>query len=174
VFLTPAEIQQLELKSRGRGYERQSVDHVLEHATRSYEQVWRERDELRERVTQLEDDLASFRANERHLRESLVTAQRTAETVRNEARHEAVRIVEEARANSVESAQEAARERDRIAAEVARLEGVQRELQGSLRALLLAGLELVENAAPEETETPSGDLADVLRSGVDVASQSPG
>lgn len=163
MFLTPPEIQRTELKSRGRGYDRQSVDALLEHATSSYEQVWRERDGLIERVTQLEHDLASFRENERHLRESLVTAQRAAEQVRNEARHEAARILEEARAKSGDAAQEAARERERIEGEVLRLGGVERELHASLRALLLAGLELVEKGHSQESEKPSGDLPDVLR-----------
>jgi cell division septum initiation protein DivIVA len=198
VSLTPREIEQHPLKSRRRRYERESVDAFLARVASSYEQVWRERHELRERVAQLESDEArqeaarileeaqqeAARALEDarqeaagtlegaqqeaagtldHAREEAAHAQQAAARALADAQETAARTLEEARAKSEETSQEAARERERVGAEVSRLEGIERELQTSLRALLLAGLELVEAGPTQEADTRSEDLKEALR-----------
>jgi cell division initiation protein len=151
VFIAPAEVQEKKLKRRLRGYRRGDVERLLQEVVASYELVWRERDELRRRVEQLEKELAPLRDAQHHLSESLVTAERAGAEVREKAEEQAKELIRQAREKSSETQMMAQRDRDRIKDEIRRLELVERELQASLRAFLLAGLELVEaSEAPPE------------------------
>jgi cell division initiation protein len=148
VFLSPDDVRDQKLKRRMRGYNRDDVEGLLEQVVASYEQVWRERDELRAKVTGLEQELAPMRESEEHLRNTLVTAERSAAEVRAEAERKAEELLEQARKEVREHQAAVEREHSRLNAEIRRLELVERELHASLRAFLLAGLELVEDHEP--------------------------
>jgi len=150
MFIPPSEVQDQTLKGRLRGYNKGAVEKLLHEVVTSYEQVWRERDELRDRVEQLEKELAPLREAERHLSDSLVTASRAGAEVRAQGAKDAEELLAQARAESKAREREAKAERGRLKNEIERLEMVERELHASLRAFLLAGLELVEDheAAP--------------------------
>lgn len=143
--IPPAEIREKRLNRRLGGYDRAEVEKLLEEVAASYEQVWRERDQLRARVEQLEKELAPLKEAERHVSESLVTAERAASEVREQAKRDAKQLLEEARKKSKEQQARAKQQRSRLQAEIQRLEVVERELLRSLRAFLLAGLELAED-----------------------------
>jgi MFS family permease len=160
--LTPPEIQYQPLKRRGRGYDREEVDKLLEQTAASYEEVWRERDELRARVMELEKDLASFRESERFLRESLVTAQRAADEVRSEAKREAQRLLDEALVDQERARAAAEQELEELESEIERLRATEREIASNLRAFLEEGLRLVDDGRADETP-PSKMLADALK-----------
>jgi cell division initiation protein len=151
VFIAPADVHEKGLKRRLRGYSRDDVERLLRDVVASYEQVWRERDELRTRVEELEQELEPLRDAERHLSESLLTAERAGAEVREKANEQAEELLQQAREKGKELQRAAKRNRDQLEAEIRRLELVERELQASLRAFLLAGLELVEDrdAAPK-------------------------
>lgn len=163
MFLTPPEIQHQALKA-GRGYDRDDVDRLLEHVTASYEQVWLERDELRSRVTQLEDKLGSFREKERLLSDTLVTAQRAADEVRSEARREARQLKEDALAEVGSAKAEAERELDELRVEIERFRTLERELRSNLRAFLEETLRNIEDGGERE-KAPDDTLAEALREG---------
>jgi len=143
--IPPAEIREKRLKRRLRGYGRAEVEKLLEEVAASYEQVSRERDQLRARVVELEKELVPLKEAERHVSESLVTAERAASEVREQAEREAKQLLEETRKKGKEHQARAKQRRSRLEAEIQRLEVVERELLRSLRAFLLAGLELVED-----------------------------
>jgi cell division initiation protein len=145
VFLTPTDIQQFALKRRMRGYSQEAVEQLLVEAVASYQEVWRERDELRSEVAALAKELAPLRESEQDLRNALVTAEHSAAEVRAGAEEQAKELLEEARQKAREQHAGAKKERSRLKAEIRRLELVERELHASLRAFLLAGLELVED-----------------------------
>ena len=78
--LTPVEIRHLQLR-RGlsRLPARSSVDRLLEEIAASFEDVWRERADLADRVEQLEADLVRHQELEALLRTTLVSAERAAQ-----------------------------------------------------------------------------------------------
>jgi cell division initiation protein len=155
MFLTPVELQHQHLGRRGRGYDRDDVERLLEHAAASYEQVWRERDELRSRVTELEEKLGAFGESERFLNDILVTAQRAADEVLADAKKEAERL-REAQA-------EADHELEEVCAEIKRLRSLADDLRSSLNTLLNEGLEAVADGASGQEALPAEALAEVLR-----------
>jgi cell division initiation protein len=170
VFLTPSEIENQSLKS-GRGYDREEVDTLLEHVASSYGQVWRERDDLRARIGELEEELKGFRESERFLRDTLVTAQRAAQDLRSGAERDAERIKSEALADLGQAKVEAERELERVRGEIAHARSLERELRSSLRGFLAQTLREIEGGAlqgaPVETladalapETPAADRHD--------------
>jgi cell division initiation protein len=151
MFIAPVEVQYQKLKGRLRGYDKEAVEKLLQDVVASYERVWQERDQLRNRVEKLEQELAPLRDAERHLSDSLVTAVSAAAEVRAQAAKDAEELLAQARAESKAQQKEMDVRRTWLENEIDRLEMVERELQASLRAFLLAGLELVEDREATRT-----------------------
>ena len=60
--LAPVEIRHVKPgKSFIGGYKKAAIDDLLDEIAASYEDVWRERADLADKVEQLEDDLVRFR-----------------------------------------------------------------------------------------------------------------
>lgn len=142
--LTPVELRHLQLPRRPLGYRRAAVDQVLEDVRGSFEDVWRERADLRDEVERLEGEAARYKELDVLLRKSLVSAERTADELRAQAGKEADVIVEEARVRAREITAEAEAERERIRTEVRRLKSLEHEVRASYRAFLLTALDRVE------------------------------
>ena len=137
--LTPVEIRHLKpQKTWFRGYRRQAIDDLLAEIVLSFEDVWRESADLADNVEQLESTLVNYRELEVLLRTTLVSAERAAATVKEQAGKEAQLILEEARAEARSITRSARADHERLLGEVRRM-----------RSLLLAALATVEEEAPE-------------------------
>jgi DivIVA domain-containing protein len=167
-FIAPAEVQNKKLKLRLRGYSRAEVEKLLQEVVASYAHVWRERDQLQTRVEQLEKDLAPLQEAERLLRGSLVNAQRAGTQIRAQAALDAEELLKKARARTKGTQAEAKAETVRLENEVERLEMVKRELNASIRAVLLAGLELLEDPSPTKPR-PVAELQPPINKTADPA-----
>ena len=140
--LTPVEIRHLEpAKTLLRGYKRRAVDDLLDQIVLSFEDVWRERADLADKVEQLEEDLVRFRELEGLLRTTLVSAERAAVTLKEQARKEAELIVQEAQSEARSITRRARVDHDWLQAEVRRV-----------RSLLRAALATVDDEAPASAE----------------------
>ena len=96
--LTPVEILHL-TPGRGLfGYKRAATDRLLAEIVASFEDVWRDRADLVDKVEQLEADLARFRELEALLRTTLVSAERASQEMKEQAKKEAELILSEAHA----------------------------------------------------------------------------
>jgi cell division initiation protein len=136
--LTPVEIRHVKpTRAFVRGYQRASVDELLDEIVVSFEDVWRERADLADKVEQLEADLVRYRELESLLRTTLVSAEKAAVTLKEQARKEADLIVEEARAEARAITRTARADHDRLLGEVRRM-----------RSLLRGALAIVEEEAP--------------------------
>jgi cell division initiation protein len=144
VALTPVEIRHIRLARGLRGYKRSVTDELLAEITTSFEDVWRERADLADRVEQLETELGRYRDLEGLLRATLVTAERAATELKEHAQHEAELIVREAHASSREITRRAAEDRERLLAEARRVRAI-------LRAAL-ATAEEAGDAQPRQVE----------------------
>jgi cell division initiation protein len=142
--LSPVEIRHVDLPRRLRGYDRDAVDELLAQIAASFEDVWRERADLHDRVEQLEGELARAREMEELLRNTLVSAERAAEELRGQARREAELTAEEARATAREIVTTAEHERERVRAETRRLRSLESEMRAGYRAFLIDALDRLE------------------------------
>ena len=118
--VTPLDLRQQRFKTVMRGYDRGEVQAFLLEVADDYENALRENDKLRQDVTKLDAVLAEHRGQERNLRNTLLTAQKHADDIKEHAQTEAGLIVREAEG-----------QRDLLLQKAqARLEDVQREIDG--------------------------------------------
>jgi cell division initiation protein len=148
--LTPVEIRHVNLGRRLLGYDRGTTQDLLERIVESYESVWRERADLVEELERMEGELARFRELEVLLRNTLVSAERSADDIRAQARREAHLVLEEARAKGRATMVAAEAERERVKAEIRRLKALESDMRAEYKAFLLRSLDRVES----DTETP--------------------
>jgi cell division initiation protein len=148
--LTPVEIRHLKPeKTFIGGYDRVGVEALLDEIVVSFEDVWRERADLADKVEQLEGDLGRFRELEGLLRTTLISAERAAVGLKEQARKEADLIVEEARSEARAITRGARGDHDRLLAEVRRM-----------RSLLRSALALVDEEPPAQAaEAPEEKAA---------------
>jgi cell division initiation protein len=144
--ITPVEIRHVRLGRGLLGYSRRATDELLAQIVASYEDAWRGRADLEDQVERLEAELARFRELERLLRDTMLSAERAAESLRGDARREYELIVQEARLKAREIVDEAGAERERLRMEVRRLEAARAEL----RVQLETALERLEGEGVEE------------------------
>jgi cell division initiation protein len=149
--LTPVEIRHLSPpRTAFRGYKAAATDHLLEEIAASFEDVWRERADLADKVEQLEADLVRFRELESLLRTTLVSAEQASAQMRAQARREAELILGEAHAEAREVQRHALSENERLRRESRRMRS---QLQEALAAL--DGPEQTAAVAPEPAEEES-------------------
>src|SRR3954462_4424748 len=94
--LTPVEIRHLSPPGAFRGYQRGHTDRLFAEIAVSFEDVWRERADLADKVEALEADLVRYKELESLLRTTLVSAERAASDLKEQARREADVILAEA------------------------------------------------------------------------------
>ena len=150
--LTPVEIRHVKLRKGFRGYEVTAVDRLLAAIVESFEDVWRERADLADRVEQLEADLTRHKELEELMRTTLVSAERSSHEVKDQARREAELIVAEAHTEARSVTRRAASERERLEAELRRI-----------KALLRSALETVEESKDAQDEKRGGSPTEVRR-----------
>ena len=136
--LTPVEIRHLSPSTGFLGYKRGQTDRLLVEIAESFEDVWRERADLSDKVEQLEADLVRFRELEALLRTTLVSAERAAAELKEQARREADLILSEAHAEARRVQRDAIADNERLIVE-----------SRKLRTALRMALESLEDGAPE-------------------------
>src|SRR2546428_11088133 len=120
--LTPVEIRHLKPgKSLVGGYSREGIDRLLDEVAASFEDVWRERADLSDKVEQLEGDLVRYRELEALLRTTLLSAERASAELKEQARREADLILGEAHAEARKVQRDAISEHERPITEPRRL-----------------------------------------------------
>lgn len=99
-MLTPVEIQNRVLKSGGLGYDKKDVDSFLKEIVDSYEILYREKMELTDKVSVLNDALQNYKTIEKTMQKALLLAQKTAEETQETALRNAHAIEKEAMTKS--------------------------------------------------------------------------
>jgi cell division initiation protein len=141
--LTPVEIRHVKFtRTMVGGYERAAVDRLVEEIVDSFEDVWRDRADFADKVEQLEQELVRYRELEVLLRTTLVSAERAAQELKEQARREAGIVLDEAHAEARAITTRARAEREHLAAEA-------RRIRSLLRAAL-EGLDASDEEAVEE------------------------
>ena len=162
-FIAPSEIQNRKLGPALRGYDREETDALLAEIKASYERVWSEREDLRAEVMRLqgqarendqlraeleriEPELEELKGVDQLLRGALVSAERTTEKLKQDARAEAELTVKRARKHADELNTKAESDRRRLEQELEELEETTRQTKERCRELLTAALEAIERS----------------------------
>jgi len=137
--LTPVEIRHVKLGKGFFGYRQASTDRLLEEIVVSFEEVWRERADFEDKLERLESDIARYRDLETLLRKTLVSAERSAQELKDQARREADVLLTEAHAEARLIKQRALAEREHLHGEASRI-----------RSLLRSALAMVDEQDGED------------------------
>lgn len=107
--ITPIDISEHRFGTKMRGYDPEEVRSFLNLVSTEYEALVADNSALRERLAQVEASIADLKERERILKETLLTAQKLADEIREEARREASLIVKEAEMKGGQLLDQAAR-----------------------------------------------------------------
>lgn len=155
MIITPVEIRHVRLKRGLLGYRRRATDELLDQIVRSYEEAWRGRASLEDQVEQLEAELGRFRELENLLRDTMMSAERAAESLRADARREYELTLQEARLKAREIVEQAETDAERTQAEVRRLRAARSELRLRMETALSR---LEDDIDPAADSATTGEL----------------
>ncbi len=108
-MITPVEVLGKELK-RGFGYKAVEVDEFLEDLAKDYESIYKENNELKEKVSALTENLNHYRTIEESLKKALVLAEQTSKETMENAVKAAENVEAEARQKAEEELRKAKQE----------------------------------------------------------------
>lgn len=134
--VTPLDLRQQRFSTAMRGYDRGEVNAFLAEAADDYENALRESDRLRHDLSKLEAVLNEHRGQERNLRNTLLTAQKLADEIKQNADHEAARILREAEGRSDLLLQKSEARVEDVQREIDGLRMKRREVETSLEAII--------------------------------------
>jgi cell division initiation protein len=95
--IMPIDLERPELRMKFRGYDRASVDRLINGAAKTLQEVLMENAAIRQELERLRGEVDLVRQQEQTLKDVLVVAQRAAEETRAVAHRDAETILEEAR-----------------------------------------------------------------------------
>jgi cell division initiation protein len=134
--ITALEIRSHQIKKSIRGYDVRETDSILEMAADAIEEATRETNRLEDKLRETSERLAEHMANENILKETITSAQRMVEDLKNNARKEAELIVAEARLQSDEIVRQAHTRATKVQEEIHRLRKQKMELETKIKALI--------------------------------------
>ena len=134
--ITALEIRSHQIKKSIRGYDVRETDSILEMAADAIEEATREINRLEDRLKETSDSLAEHMANESILKETITSAQRMVEDLKNNARKEAELIIAEARMQADEIVRQAHTRASQVQDEIHRLKKQRIELESKIKALI--------------------------------------
>jgi len=136
--VTPLDLRQQKFKTAMRGYDRGESTALLAEVADDYEGALREADRVRQDVTRLESSLAEHKSEEKSLRNTLVSAQRVADEMRETAERDAERMIREAEARADLLIQKAQGRLEELQREIEGLRSRRRETETSVEAIINA------------------------------------
>ena len=149
-MITPLDIENKRFaKQMVNGYSVEEVDDFLDELTVEYSKNYKEVNELRTKVEELENSLVQYKTIESTLQNTLVMAQTTAEEVKNVAKQKADQIVDEAKANAQKQVDELNNE---IILKQKELDDVKKQFdiyKAKMESLLISQLELLKDVNKE-------------------------
>ncbi len=148
--VTPLDLRQAKLSVVFRGYDKNEVDALLNEVADDYEQALRETDRLHGELTRLESVIAEHREHERNLRNTLLTAQRLSDEIREHAEQESRRLVEEAESRADLIFQQAQGRVEEVQREIDSLKMKRREVETSLQSIIATVRNVLEFVKEQE------------------------
>lgn len=142
---TPLDIENKKFaKQMMNGYSVDEVDEFLDELTLDYEKLYRESNESKTKITELEESLVKYKNLESTLQNTLVMAQGTADEIKKMAQQQAEQIIKDAQGTAKLQATELDRE---IISKTKELDELQKQFdvyKAKMESLLISQLELLK------------------------------
>lgn len=144
-MLTPLDIENKKFsKQMMNGYSVEEVDNFLDDLTGDYEKLYKEVAETKNKLENVQDDIAKYKNIEGTLQNTLIMAQTAADDVKNLAKQQAEQIINEAQATAKQAVTELEQE---IALKQRQLEELEKQFdvyKAKMESLLISQLELLK------------------------------
>src|SRR3990172_4848794 len=166
--ITPLDIQHKTFRSALRGYHEEDVDKFLDEVSGELERLFTENSELKERLDKNKDKLTEYKKMEQTLHNTLLTAQRLADEIKDNAEKEAVVSLRESAAKSREILEAAVKQREELLTSIDRLRQAEEQFRTKLRSVLDTYYQFIDKSEqvirPEflEAEEALGDKVSEL------------
>jgi cell division initiation protein len=151
--ITPLDIQNHRFKKTLRGYDRQEVEIFLEMVAGEYENLIKENNYLGEELSRKKTELAEYREREQTLKDTMITAQRIAQDMKQNVAKEAQIILSEAEMEADRIIKKAHERVISLQDEISDLKRQRLRAEEDLRGMLTTHLKLLDIASEEEAET---------------------
>lgn len=144
-MITPIEIQSKTFKSGGLGYDKKDVDAFFREVLLSFEQIYRENMEMKDKISVLTEGIQYYKTIEKTLQKALVLAEKTAEDTKAQALVTAKNIENEARTRAQIIVADAKNELEHIHAQTIGLLQQYEKYKLQFKNLAAAQIELLES-----------------------------
>jgi cell division initiation protein len=138
ITITPLDMRQARFTTSLRGFDKADVNSFLQEAAEGFDHAMRENERLRMEIVRLEASLNQFRELEGSLKTTLMSAQKIADDMRENAQQEAARIVREAEGRAELTLQRAQAKTEDIEREIDGLKIKRREAETNLEGTIAA------------------------------------
>ena len=147
---TPLDIENKKFaKQMMNGYSVEEVDNFLDELTLDYEKLYKESNENKNKIAELEESLVKYKNLEGTLQNTLVMAQSTADEIKKVAQQQAEQIVRDAQGSAREQAKELEQQ---ITLKTKELDELQKKFdvyKAKMESLLISQLELIKEVNKE-------------------------
>jgi cell division initiation protein len=148
--ITPIDISGHSFGQRMRGFDPEEVRSFLNLVSSEFEAIIVEHNATKERLAQVEASVADLKERERILKETLLTAQKLADEMREEARKEAALIVREAEVKGSQLLDQAARKSGELEGAIMSLRAERDAFAARIRSAVEQHLRLLDMHRNEE------------------------
>ncbi len=142
--ITPLDIHQKQFRRALRGYDRQEVEAFLALVAAEFEELVKENMALHEETRHKDDLVGEYKSRERSLQETLITAQKASEEIREASRKEAEITLSEAELQGEKIVQGAHARFLRIVDDINELRRQRAQFEAQVRAVVEAHRKLLE------------------------------
>jgi cell division initiation protein len=134
--VTPLELRQRQFATVMRGYDRAEVNTILALAADDYEAALRDNERLRQELGKFEAVLNEHRGQERNLSNTLLTAQKMADDIRERAEQDAKRVIAEAEGRAALLVEKSHLRIEEMRREMDALRAKRREVEASIEGII--------------------------------------
>jgi len=155
--LTPLDVKNQQFTTRWRGYDSIQVHQFLEMITSDLEETATENNALRDEVKSLRAELNGHIQREQTLKDTMVTAQRLADEIRESAEKKAQLLIGEAELRAEKVIDAAHRRASKISDDIAELKRQRCGLESALRSTLHTHLAMIDALVEENKDMDALD-----------------
>jgi cell division initiation protein len=150
VSITPVDIKNQKFGKSFRGYDPSEVEGFLDMVASSLQELLLERSQLKEKLALAESTLKGYTDLESNLKDALVTAQKTADEIRQNAQKEAELLMRETKLKAERNLEETFGTLSRIKKQIADLESLRRDYVVRFKSLLDTHRNVIESMEKDE------------------------
>lgn len=148
-MLTPLDIENQDFKKTVWGYSISEVDEFLDKVIESYEAIYKENIELKDKIGVLNEGIQHYKAIEETLKNTLMVAQTTSDDIKKNAYGKSENIIKEAELKAERIIGEANQQATKARFECEELKKDYNVFRAKIESQLLSQLEIIRNNIEE-------------------------